>query len=345
MFGRLKTVVMKRTTVIETIIVMLILADLAQAGVSMVRNGSFEDDGYSIPDIKAESPKYWCDINWPEGKFNGWVDSDWSTYGDYSLTLSSAIFEPLADGDMAVVSQQVYLMDVNEIIFDLKLGTIAGGAWNPSTHSAFVLIDGNDIWDSNGLELDENGEYLGQIEIDANDFRTYKDINSHTLSLAMKVKVGGIYFSEYLVRWDFAKFDTHCGGFGYLPEDIDRDCYVNFSDFGMLANHWLEESPAYKYDLFEDGVVDEYDLKVFAEGWLDCSDWQDENCYEVELLAGDIDDSGQVDLHDISILTDGWLAPVDCSTRADINGDGVVNFGDFAVLAEEWRLKSWLYGL
>ena len=63
------------------------------------------------------------------------------------------------------------------------------------------------------------------------------------------------------------------------------------------------------------------------------------------MLAGDVDDSGQVDLRDVSILTDGWPAPADCNTRADINGDDVVNFQDFAALAEEWRLKSWLYGL
>jgi hypothetical protein len=116
----------------------------------------------------------------------------------------------------------------------------------------------------------------------------------------------------------------------------------------MLAGWWLEENPAWKYDLFEDSVVDEHDVMVFAEGWLDCSyweNWQDDNCYEVELLAGDIDDSGQVDLRDVSIFTSDWLAPVDCGTRADINGDGVVNFQDFAVLAEEWWQKSWLYGL
>ncbi|MHC4572070.1 MAG: dockerin type I domain-containing protein [Planctomycetota bacterium] len=339
---------MKKVIVIGVVMVALLFGNLAQGGVSFVRNGSFENNGSSIPDIKAESPKYWCDVNWPEGKFNGWVDSDWSThgYGDgYSLTLSSAIFEPLADGDMAVVSQQVYLMDVNQIIFDLKLGTIAGGGWNPSTHSALVLIDGNDIWDSNGLELDENGEYLGQVEIDANDFRTYKDINSHTLSLAMKVKVGGIYFSEYLVRWDFVKFDTYCGGFGYLPEDFDYDCYVDMLDLKMLAGQWLVEGPNEKYDLFQDGFVNFRDFVFFAEGWLDCSDWQGGNCYEVELLAGDIDDSGQVDLRDVSIFTGDWLAVADCNTRADINGDGVINFKDFTVLAEEWWLKSWLYGL
>jgi hypothetical protein len=336
-------VVMKRTTVIEAIIVMLILADLAQAGVSMVRNGSFEDDGQSIPDIKAESPKYWCDINWPEdiSKFGGKVNTDWSTYGDYSLTLSSKAGSTFVDGDMVTISQQAYLMNVNQIIFDIELsGTHGAFPWTSEKFSALLLIDGNDVWDSNGSVPDEDGEYT----IEVNDINI-NDANLHTLSLAMRANNDGTHITQYLVRWDFVKFDTHCGGFGYLPEDFDRDCYVNFSDFGMLANHWLEENPAYKYDLFEDGVVDEDDLKVFAEGWLDCSDWQYGNCYEVALLAGDVDDSGQVDLRDISRLTDGWLAPADCDTRADINGDGVVNFGDFAVLAEEWRLKSWLYGL
>lgn len=334
---------------------MLVLAHWAQGGVSLVRNGSFENDGSISPVTAENAPQYWCDVNIPSDKFNGWVDSDWWTHsyndGDgNSLTLSSAIFVSLADGDMATVSQEVYLTDtdVNQIIFDLKLGTIGGEAWDPVTRSALVLIDGNDVWDSNVLDLDENGEFLGQVEIDANDFQIYKDGNPHTLSLAMRVKVGGTYFSEYVARWDFVKFDTHCGGFGYLPEDLNHDCYVDMKDLEMLLGQWLVEDPNYEYDLFEDGIVNFYDFAFFAEYWTTNSDWenwQDDNCYEVELLAGDIDDSGQVDLRDVSIFTSDWLAPVDCDTRADINGDGVVNFQDFAVLAEEWWQKSWLYGL
>ena len=337
--------VMRRTIVIAVIIIGLVLAHWAQAGVSLVRNGSFEDNGYSIPDIKAEAPQYWCDVNWPEdtSKFNGSVvDYEvWSTHGDYSLTLSSKAGSAFVDGDMVTVSQKVYLMDVNQIIFDIKLsGTHGAFPWTSEKFSALVLIDGNDAWDSNGSVPDENGEYT----IEVNNINI-KDANLHTLSLAMRANKTDTNITQYRVRWDFVKFDAHCGGFGYWPEDLNYDCYVDFLDFAMLAKHWLEENPAYKYDLFEDGVVDEYDLEVFAEGWLDCSDWQYENCYEVELLAGDIDDSGQVDFRDVSILTGGWLAPVDCNTRADINSDGVVNFEDFAVLAEEWWLKSWLYGL
>ena len=332
--------VMKKATVIVSIMIVLLLAHRARAGVSIVMNGSFENDG-QIPDITAEAPRYWCDVNVASDKFAGKVNTDWSSYGDYSLILYSKAFGKCNDGDMAMVSQQVYLTeDANQIIFDLKLSSSSGN-WDPDKRSVVVLIDGNDVWDSNTLG---SGEYL-RVSVDVNE--EYKDANLHTLSLAIRSNVTetSYPYREYRARWDFVKFDAYCGGFGYLPEDIDRDCYVGFRDFAMLAGHWLEENPAYKYDLVEDGVVNEYDLMFFAEGWLDCSYWDDTDCLEVELPAGDIDDSGEVDYGDVLILANSWLAAADCNTRADINDDGVVDSRDFAVMAGQWRLKSWLYGL
>jgi hypothetical protein len=347
---------MKKITVIGAVVIMLVLGHWTQAGVSMVRNGSFEDDG-QIADITAQAPRYWCDVNLPSGEFVGKVDTDWWThsYNDSdgnSLTLYTNAFGTFEAGEAAMVSQQVYLTDVNEIIFDLKLSSsVSTSPWDPNTRTAFVLIDNESVWDSNGLEIDEEGGYLGRIEIDANDFQIYKDANSHTMSLALRVNVDEDMLSfspKYTAQWDFVKFDTHCGGFGYLPEDLNYDCYVDMLDLKMLAGQWLVEAPDEKYDLFEDGIVNFYDFVFFAEYWMtnsDSNNWGDDNCYEVELPAGDIDDSGQVDLRDVSIFTGDWLAPVDCDTRADINGDDVVDFQDFAVLAEEWRQKSWLYGL
>ncbi|OHB55055.1 MAG: hypothetical protein A2Y12_10430 [Planctomycetes bacterium GWF2_42_9] len=32
---------------------------------------------------------------------------------------------------------------------------------------------------------------------------------------------------------------TGCGDWGYLKSDLDRNCRVNFKDFGILANNWL----------------------------------------------------------------------------------------------------------
>ncbi|MBA7666402.1 hypothetical protein ES703_74482 [subsurface metagenome] len=402
---------MKKATVAAVIMVILLLAHWAQGGVSMVRNGSFENDGV-IPDIAAKAPQYWCDVNLPVDKFGGKVDTVWSTYGDYSLTLYSEALGTFDANDMATVSQQVYLTDVNQILFDIKLSTNwATIPWDSSKRSAILLIDGNIVWDSNtSLGPNANGEYLNQT-VDVNQI--YKDANSHTLSLGIRTNIAEedpyIY---YLAQWDFVKFDTHCGGFGYLPEDLNRDCYVDILDLGMLAEEWLGEEPAYNCDLFgddegivnlrdfaifasywrddtcqqsnwcggsdfdrsrtidfadlrifaeywlepvvtllsdlnTDGAINFKDVAIFANGWLDNTDWenwQDDNCYEMELLAGDIDDSGEVYYGDILMLADNWLSEGRC-IRADINEDNIVNFLDFAIIADEWLLKSWLYGL
>ena len=330
---------------------LVIFVNPVYGDVSLIRNGSFESDGV-ISNITFEAPENWCDVDIPADKFAGWVDTDWATHGyaeDYhSLTLSSAIFVPLTTGDMAKVSQQIYLEDVNQIIFDLKLGRVGGGEWAPGSHVAAVQIDGNDIWDSNGLELDEGNKYEGQIIIDANAFAVYKDANSHMLTLGMRIKAGGTYYSDYAVQWDFLKFDTHCGGFGYLPEDLNYDCYVDMKDLEMFSGQWLVESPDYQYDLFEDGVINFYDFAFFAEYWITNSYWENwdvNNCYFVELPAVDVDDSGQVDYGDVSILHEYWLAEGDCSTRIDLNKDEVIDFKDFANIADEWGTRSWLYGL
>lgn len=336
-------VVIKKTAFIAAVMVMLLLANRTQARVSMVVNGSFESDNRSISDITVEAPQRWCDVNLPANKFGGWVGANWSTHGNYSLTL---YVEPVAtnSGDIAKISQQVYLHNVNQIIFDLKLSSaLSFLPWVSQIRSALVLIDGEPVWDSNDYEPDENGQYLNQ-HIDVNDFN---DANSHTLSLAVRTNINDTPDVEYYSQWDFVKFDTYCGGFGYLPEDLTHDCYVDFADFAALAGHWLEQNPAYEYDLVEDGIIDAYDLMVFAGSWLDYRDWQnwqDPDFLELELLLSDIDDSGEVYYGDVLVLADDWLASGSC-IRADLNRDGIVNFRDFAILTNEWLLKSWLYGI
>ena len=401
---------MKKTTVTAAITVMLLLAHWAQGGVSMVRNGSFENDGV-INSITEEDPlQYWCDVNIPSDRFGGWVSTGWKTHRGYSLTFYSG-FATFTAGDTATVSQQVYLTDVNEIIFDVRLGTIGGYPWDPNERSAVLLIDGNIVWDSNtSLGPNADGEYLNQT-VDVNQI--YKDANSHTLSLAMKAnKDKTERFYEYLVQWDFVKFDTHCGGFGYLPEDLNRDCYVDILDLGMLAEEWLAEEPAYNCDLFaddesivnlrdfaifalywrdstcrqsngcggsdfnrsrtvdsadlmifaeywlepvvtllsdlsEDRVVNFKDVAIFANGWLDNTDWnnwQDDNCFEIELPAGDLNGDGVVNLRDFAVLTGDWMSRGRC-IRSDIDGSEVVDYGDISRLTEQWLQKSWLYGL
>jgi hypothetical protein len=55
--------------------------------------------------------------------------------------------------------------------------------------------------------------------------------------------------------------------------DLNRDYFVNFSDFAVLATHWLEYScgiPSWceKADLDFNGIVETEDLSIFADNWL-----------------------------------------------------------------------------
>ncbi|MGB2808410.1 MAG: hypothetical protein WBC22_11750 [Sedimentisphaerales bacterium] len=399
---------MRKAKVFAAVMVMFLAGNSAQAGVSLIMNGSFEKDGI-INDIAVKAPQRWCDVNLPAGQFGGKVETIWKTYGDYSLSLYSG-YGMFNAGDMATISQDVYLADVSQIIFDLRLGTYAGYPWDPAKRSALLLIDGNVVWDSSDWTPDASGEYPNQI-VDVNEI--YKDADLHTLSLAIRANVTGMeYAFNYLAQWDFVKFDTYCGGFGYLPQDLNLDCYVDMLDLKVLAGEWLAGELNQYYDLFSDdediinfpdfatfssywqdtncpqtvscrgsdfnrsGKVDIADLKMFAEHWLgpvtfllsdlsgdkivnlrdfaglagrwqdntDWRNWQDENCFEVDLPAADLDYDGIVNFRDFAILAGDWRREGPC-IRGDIDGSEVVDYGDIARLADEWLLKSWLYGL
>jgi len=339
---------MGKIKVIVAVTAMLVFASGGQAAVSIVMNGSFENNGL-IGDITEESPQSWCDINLPVNKFGGKVEDDWSAYGDYSLTLYSKAWLAFNAGEMAIVSQEVFLTDVNEIIFDLRLSSsLSTFPWDPNKRSALVMIDNIIVWDSNDWLADANDEYRNQ-EVDLSDFNGIGDTNSHTLSLSIRVNANEESFSSptYRTHWDFVKFDAHCGGFGYLAADLDRDCDVDFVDFAVLGSYWLEQSILYEDDLILDGVIDELDLGFFAEDWLNSTywqDWQNDNCYEVELLASDIGGDGIVNFQDFAAITGEWANTGECLI-ADLDGSGEVDHGDILILLDEWLQIDWAYGL
>lgn len=341
-------VVMKKTVLTTTIIAMLLLSHLAQAGVSIVINGSFEYDDRSIDYItEQDAPYRWCDVNLPEFKFVGALWSGGSaTHGNYYVDIYSNDWGTFDVNDMGTISQQVYLQDVNEIIFDLTLDTWPDDPWDPNQRSPVLLIDDDEVevvWDPNMVGSDLRGSYEGHYIV----AEKYKDVNSHKLSLGLKVNLAGELDTEYHTEWDFIKFDTYCGGLGYLSQDFNFDCYVDMNDLRLLVGVWLVEEPSQMYDLFEDGIVDFRDFAIFTEYWMANTYWEnwgDKNCYEMELLASDLNYDGIVNLVDFVVLAKSWMKQGNCIS-CDIDNSGAVDYKDLSIISDEWLLTNWLYGL
>ncbi len=234
-------------------------------------NGSFEDDGY-IADIIVTEPNEW-DVNVPADKFAGYVFRDWVTEGLYNLTIHSwrATFEP---GDVAKVSQQMELSDVNEIIFDLRLDTDRL-PWDPNVFKAVLLIDSDVVWDSNSASSDIRGEYLN-LRYEVGD--KYRAPGLHELSLGLKSDAGGMLWERYYTNWDFIRCTLYCGGGSLLTGDFNHDCFVDVNDLQLMADFWLAEVEPYsRYNLSgiddgdPNGIVNVFDYAIFADDWLGSS--------------------------------------------------------------------------
>ncbi len=244
----------------------------AQTNICGIVNDSFEDDG-PIDDITAREPNGW-DANVPSGKFVARIDGSWSAGGSYSLFVASNWFVTFAAGDRTTVSQQVYLTDVNEITFDLKLDTYSTLAWDANVATAVMLIDGEVVWEPNSATSDLRGVHRDQAYAVEDK---YRDGNSHTLSVGVKINVDapGGFFEKYRVWWDSIGCTVFCNGGGLLAGDFNQDCRVDINDLKLGAAVWLSEVPSYdRHNLFRDddlvgyGTMNFSDLAIFAQNWL-----------------------------------------------------------------------------
>lgn len=263
---------MRNFKVVGAMMLMLLAASWANAGVCDIVNGSFEDDG-SITDVTAQEPNGW-EPNVPSGKFTASIDASWSTDGRFSLYLYSIWYKAFDANDAAIISQDVVLDDVNEITFDLKMDTYSGSGWDPNIATAVVMIDDEIVWEPNSASPDIRGEYIGQSYAVQDKFR---DGNPHKLSVGLRINIDKQSgFSDfYLVRWDSIDCVIYCDGGGLLAGDFNRDCRVDASDLQQAADVWLlEVEPGNKYNLFRDddlggiGTINFFDLAVLADNWL-----------------------------------------------------------------------------
>lgn len=71
--------------------------------------------------------------------------------------------------------------------------------------------------------------------------------------------------------------------------------------------------------------------------WLEDNAKLDKILIEIDpIFKADYDDSGRVDILDFRIMSNNWLQDVPAYDIAPEGGDGIINFRDFQILAEEW---------
>jgi len=82
-----------------------------------------------------------------------------------------------------------------------------------------------------------------------------------------------------------AQAPQQCGDPGtvYLEADLNKDCYVDWSDFSLFAGQWLSggcTAPDWcgGTDLDQDGQVNWADFSIFGSQWLECTDPANSEC-------------------------------------------------------------------
>jgi hypothetical protein len=121
---------------------------------------------------------------------------------------------------------------------------------------------------------------------------------------------------------------TH--GFKFVPADFDDNGYLNFIDFAVFAEHWLETEcgPCGGADLTGNGEVDMDDLQKFAGNWLGGA---------VQSIPGNLNGDSYVNFMDFSLFAKHWL-DITCGAcdGADFTGDGNVNMYDLMEFTKNW---------
>jgi hypothetical protein len=303
------------------------------AEASVIKNGSFEMDG-QIYITSQTRPEYWCDVSYDSSKFAMYTYNDWSADGNYSLTMETYMLSPFEPNDAATISQSMYLDEFSQLVFDLYL--YSTGNWDTGIVTARVLIDNNEIWNSDGLQFDA-GQFNGQVTIDIN--HDLQDGYPHLLSLQLSMDVSIMDFTQYLAKWDFIRFNYGCRG--TLPCDFNADCFIDITDLDVFADGWLKPDGP---DFTGDSINNFADFVVLANLWNTASDPSLAQPPQDNLLDADLNDDGIVDYGDIILLSNDWLGDGGPCVRADLGNDGIVNFEDFVKLGESWQQTGSLYG-
>jgi hypothetical protein len=185
-------------------------------------------------------------------------------------------------------------------------------------------------WGIFGQRFDAGGEPLGEeFRVDArgDEFQVNTYVVNDQMYPAMAMRQSG----EFVVAWQSYEQDgSDYGVFGEIGPivpcgDFTGDGFIDFRDYCVLAEEWLDDLNPLSTDLVDDNKIDERDLDAFCGQWLSaCYD-----CNDVDIYA-----DGKIDFRDYALLTGNWLNQGPFG--ADVTGDGIVDWADLKALTVHW---------
>jgi len=129
--------------------------------------------------------------------------------------------------------------------------------------------------------------------------------------------------------------------------DFNGDGYVDFGDFGIFGSYWGETgysdpNECEGTDLDASGGIDVNDLMMFCGYWLEETD---KRWYQGPVRTRDFNDDGLVNLGDFAILASYWREtgysdPNQCE-GADLDGDGKIDMNDLRLFTDYWNGASY----
>ena len=140
--------------------------------------------------------------------------------------------------------------------------------------------------------------------------------------IGMTTNVNGTPDSNNIdIGYHYPNWKYSNAGTTTLRADFDNNYKVDYKDLRFFANYWLfdynEAQQVWLWDYDNSGKVDMPDLRVVSEYWL-----------------------SPFDFFDFADFAKQWQKKVDerlYDERPDLNKDKIVNFKDFAILANEWQ--------